>query len=159
MIAEFTTPGIGSEFRLRTLLMDCLVDLIRWEESVGRQVEPSASSVDWLPIGKTIRYIHEHYAEPLYISELARAVGVSAGRLPIDFSGGPGMSWLQYCAAGGSRRRSPRSAPPNARVTEVALAVGFETLSHFNTSFRDFTGMAPNGIHSNDAGAKTAFDF
>jgi AraC-like DNA-binding protein len=32
---------------------------------------------------------------------------------------------------------------PDARVTEVAFNVGFETLSHFNTSFHALMGMAP----------------
>ena len=32
---------------------------------------------------------------------------------------------------------------PDARVTEVAFNVGFETLSHFNTSFHALMGMSP----------------
>jgi AraC-like DNA-binding protein len=35
-------------------------------------------------------------------------------------------------------------ALPDARITEVAHEVGFETLSHFNACFRKFAGMSPS---------------
>ena len=31
-----------------------------------------------------------------------------------------------------------------SRVTEAALAVGFESLSHFNATFRSFMGVSPS---------------
>ena len=38
----------------------------------------------------------------------------------------------------------PESRLPGARVTEVAMEVGFETLSHFNLSFRKFCECSPS---------------
>jgi AraC-like DNA-binding protein len=34
---------------------------------------------------------------------------------------------------------------PNARVSEVAYRVGFQSLTHFNRVFRKLTGHSPTG--------------
>jgi AraC family transcriptional regulator len=36
----------------------------------------------------------------------------------------------------------------NQSVTEVSLSVGFESLSHFNATFRSFMGVSPSAFHS-----------
>jgi hypothetical protein len=39
MLEEFTTGGFGSELRMRSLLMELLVALLRWEESEGKRCD------------------------------------------------------------------------------------------------------------------------
>jgi AraC-like DNA-binding protein len=143
MAVEFNAWGQGSELRLRALLIENLVDLLRWESAEGRSINLKTSEVQWLQIEKAVRYIHEHYSEPLYIADIATATGTTVAHLQEMFKNAFGMSCIQYVRSYRISHATTLLAVPGARVTEVALAVGFETLSHFNTSFRSFLGMAP----------------
>ncbi len=143
MLAEFRSGGFGSELRLRALLMELLVALMRWEEKSGRRIAPTTEPLNWPQIQKALHYLQEHHAEPIYVQQVARAVGISESRLKAVFRESVGMSCVQYLKA---YRISLAAAKLNATkdsITEVALAVGFETLSHFNTTFRDLIGMSP----------------
>lgn len=143
MAVEFERYEVGSEFRLRALLMEILVDLLRWEESTGSVLSNNPTSLNWLQVEKTLRYIHEHYAEPLYVEQIARAVGLSVSRLQVTFREALGMSCVHYLRALRISHAKALLCAPEARVTEIALQAGFETLSHFNTSFRSLIGMSP----------------
>ncbi len=111
MAAEFEGPRTGSELRLRALLMETLVDLLRWEESTGSVLGKSPATLDWLQVEKTLRYMHEHYAEPLYIEQIARSVGMSVSRLQVTFRQALGMSCVHYLRALRISHARPSSAP------------------------------------------------
>lgn len=143
MALESEEREIGWEFRLRALVVESLVAFIRWEKKKGRGPTSSRDASNWIQIEKTLRYMHEHFAEPLYVREVAAAVGLTAGGLQAAFRNALGMSCVQYLKALRISHAKAQLSVPDARVTEIALAVGFETLSHFNASFRDLIGMSP----------------
>ena len=87
--------------------------------------------------------MHQNFAEPIYVRDLARAVGLSLSRLQSMFRTALGMSCIQYLRAYRISQAASLLCMPDARVTEVAFNVGFETLSHFNTSFHALMGMSP----------------
>jgi len=143
MLVEFAAWNLGSELRLRALLIECIVDLLRWEKSAGRVVELRTQEVDWREIDKALRYIFQHYAEPLYVGQIANAAGTGITRLQAMFQKTFDMSCIQYLRSYRISRAAELLSQPGARVTEVALATGFETLSHFNTSFHRLRGQSP----------------
>ena len=143
MHVEYEGHNIGSEFRLRALLMEILVELMRWEDSIGRTINTELGTQNWLQVEKILRFIHENYAQPIYVKQIARAVGLSVCGLQGAFRDALGMSCVQYLRAYRISRATALLCNPKARVTEVALETGFETLSHFNTSFRELMGMSP----------------
>jgi AraC-like DNA-binding protein len=143
MAVEFSERKTGSEFRLRALLMETLVNILRWEEVSGAVLSKKSAALNWLQVEKALRFIHQHYAEPLYVEEIARAVGLSVSRLQVTFREALGMSCVHYLRALRISHAKALLCAPEARVTEVALRVGFDTLSHFNISFRSLIGMAP----------------
>jgi len=141
--AEFDGNAFGREVRLRTLLVEQLVTLMRWEQKAGRGINLRDVDVDWKPIGKALDYLRQHHAEPIYARDLARAAGMSESRLKSAFHHALGMSWVRYLQGFRIHRAAARLATPGSNVTEAALAAGFESLSHFNTVFRSFMGVAP----------------
>jgi len=143
MAREYHEQKTGSELRLRALLMESLVDLLRWEESTGAKLDTSSMALNWSQVEKTLRYIHANYAEPLYVEQIARAVGLSVSRLQVTFRNALGMSCVHYLRALRISHAKALLCNPEARVTEIALQTGFETLSHFNTSFRNLIGKSP----------------
>ena len=143
MLTEFQRGGFGSELRLRSLLMEMLVALLRWEESEGKRVVPQLASMYWDHVQRALHFLQEHYAEPVYVQEVARAAGLSANRLQKMFHEALGMSCVEYLTAYRISHAMALLGTPGCRVTEVALSVGFETLSHFNTTFHRQMGMSP----------------
>ena len=143
MAAEFEQQRFGREIRLRTLLMEMIVLLLRWEESKGLTIGSESAEVDWRPLQKTLAYLRDHYTEPVYARELARAAGLSESRLKTLFQEALGLSWVKYLQGYRIHRAAALLSESTHNVTEAALAVGFESLSHFNATFRSFMGVSP----------------
>jgi AraC-like DNA-binding protein len=140
---EFREQKPGSELRLWGMLVEALVDLLRWEIASGKWTAAESRPQDWAHLEKALRCLHERYAEPLYIEQIAGAVGVTPNRLRELFRKTLGMSCSHYLHSLRIAQAKSRLCLPDAQVTDIALSVGFETLSHFNSSFRKLTGMSP----------------
>jgi AraC-like DNA-binding protein len=143
MVLEFEQRRFGREMRLRTLLVELLVDWVRWEKAAGREIVDAHTDFDWKPIDRALRYLSEHFAEPVYAQTLARAAGVSESRLKAQFRHALGISWVTYLQGYRIHRAAALLGETGMNVTEAALAAGFESLSHFNATFHSFIGVAP----------------
>jgi AraC-like DNA-binding protein len=143
MATEFEQERFGREIRLRTLLMEMIVLLVRWEESKGITIGGNSADVDWRPVHKTLAHLRDHYTEPVYARDVARAAGLSESRLKTLFQEALGISWVKYLQGYRIHRAAALLSESTYNVTEAALAVGFESLSHFNATFRSFMGVSP----------------
>jgi len=47
MVVEFSAWALGSELRLRALLLENIVDLLRWERSLGRNIKSQPPPLTW----------------------------------------------------------------------------------------------------------------
>jgi AraC-like DNA-binding protein len=142
MIVEFESESFGREIRLRILLVSALVELLRWEESAGRNFH-EAEEFDWAPVNKALHYLREHFNEPIYARSLAEAVGVSESRMKVLFRSALGMSWVKYLQGYRIHRAAAQLCLAGSSITEAALDVGFDSISHFNSLFRSFMGVSP----------------
>jgi AraC-like DNA-binding protein len=144
MAREFEDSAEGSELRLRCLLVEILVNLARWKATKVAPgiIDPHAAN--WMQLQKPLRFVHERYAEPIYVKELAAASGLSVTRLQQLFHDTVGLSCMQYIQCHRLSRAMALLSAPDVRITEVANEVGFETLSHFNASFRRLVGVTPS---------------
>jgi AraC-like DNA-binding protein len=143
VVTEFEQQRFGREIRLRTLLMEMIVLLLRWEESQGITIGSDRTDVDWRPVQKTLAHLRDHYTEPVYAKEVARAAGISESRLKTLFQDALGISWVKYLQGYRIHRAAALLSESVYNVTEAALAVGFESLSHFNATFHSFMGVSP----------------
>ena len=139
--------SLGAEVRLRTLLMDMLVDIVRWERQTGHDLEETTSPSEWQDVNRALHYLREHFARAVYARDVARAVGVSESRLKVIFRETLGVPWSRYMQGYRIQQAVALLGGTNQSVTEVALAVGFESLSHFNATFRAFMGASPGAFH------------
>ena len=99
--------------------------------------------MDWRPVHKTLAHLRDHYTEPIYAKDVARAAGISESRLKLLFQKALGISWVKYLQGYRIHRAAALLSESTYNVTEAALAVGFESLSHFNATFRSFMGVSP----------------
>lgn len=143
LVTESEQQRFGREIRLRTLLMEMVVLLLRWEEAKGVAIGSDSPDVDWRPVQKTLAHLRDHYTEPIYAKDVARAAGISESRLKTLFQEALGISWVKYLQGYRIHRAAALLSESTYNVTEAALAVGFESLSHFNATFRSFMGVSP----------------
>ncbi|MBI3852073.1 MAG: helix-turn-helix transcriptional regulator [Verrucomicrobia bacterium] len=144
ILNEFEKKDFGREIRLRNLLTELLVELMRWEQREGRRTGTIETEADWKHINKILHYLREHSTEPIYSQALAQAVGLGEWRVNALFQGALGMSWVKYLQSYRIHRAAALLSEPGSNVTETAFAVGFESLSHFNAIFRSLMGVSPS---------------
>lgn len=143
MVSEFEGRKYGREIRLRSLFGELIVCILRWEESNGVSLRDETPEIDWRAIAKALNYLRNNYSQPVYAEQLAKASGVSEARLRILFKAATGLSWMKFLQGYRIHRALALLSEPGHNVTEVALAAGFDSLSHFNTTFHSFMGVSP----------------
>ncbi len=144
MAREFEDAKEGAELRLRCLLIEILVNIARWKATKGDPGTVDQHPANWMQLQKPLRFVHERYAEPIYVTDLVSASGLSVTRLQQLFRDTVGLSCMQYIQWYRLTRAMALLSAPDVRITEVANEVGFETLSHFNASFRTLVGVSPS---------------
>ncbi|MGA2659779.1 MAG: helix-turn-helix domain-containing protein [Verrucomicrobiota bacterium] len=144
LAAEFEGRQFGRELKLRILLVEQLVEFVRWEQRKGHNPAGAELAVDWKVVGLTLEYLRKNYAEPVYAQNLARAIGVSQSRLKVSFKNALGLPWCKYLQMYRVRRAVVLLIASHCTVSEAAYATGFESLSHFNAVFRAIMGHPPS---------------
>ncbi|MEO8428068.1 MAG: AraC family transcriptional regulator [Verrucomicrobiota bacterium] len=144
MIHEFEQKRFGHEIRLRTLLLEMLVQMLRWEQQQGRELKTAASTSGWEHVERALNFLREHFAEDVYARNLAAAAGVSESRLKALFHEVLGMPWTHYLRGYRIHRAAATLGEPGHTILETSLSVGFQSLSHFNASFRSIMGVSPS---------------
>ena len=94
-------------------------------------------------IWKARRFIDEHSSEHLSLGKVAGVAGINATHLSEKFKQVTGVKFVDYVAR--ARFETARQLLENAdlRVSEIAFAVGFQSLSQFNRVFKRLSGKSP----------------
>jgi AraC-like DNA-binding protein len=143
LVREFESRQFGREVKLRILVIEQMVEFLRWEQRKGQNPAGAELAVDWKVVGLTLEHLRTKYAEPVYARTLARAVGVSQSRLKASFKSALGLPWCKYLQIYRIHRAVVLLSASHCTVCEAAYAVGFESLSHFNAVFRSLMGRPP----------------
>jgi AraC family transcriptional regulator len=118
--------------------------LVRGHSSFGAlEAEAPHGLADW-QVKRVTGYMREHLSEEIGLEELATLAGLSRFHFCTAFRRATGHSphaWLVLQRIAESRRLL---AVPELPVTEIALAVGYQTPSAFTAAFRKVTGMTPS---------------
>lgn len=96
---------------------------------------------------KALLYLGEHYAKPISMDQLARQAHVSPSHLSYLFRQTLDTAFkplLQHIRI--EKAKELLMHDHGARVTEIALSVGFGDLSHFEKSFRRIVGLSPRAF-------------
>jgi AraC-like DNA-binding protein len=93
--------------------------------------------------GKVRQLLRENLAEPPNLEELGRKVGCSPFYLSRIFSQENGMTIQQYLRQIRMERAAELLRSGECNVTEAALEVGYNSLSHFSLTFHQTFGCCP----------------
>ena len=94
-------------------------------------------------LGAVIRYIGEHYREPLSRDELAQAVGYNESYISHLFSLQLQTTFVDYITALRLRDARDLLQNPDITVSQVSLMLGFGSIRSFNRAFYRKFGMNP----------------
>ena len=96
-----------------------------------------------MEIWKARNFIHEHSDEELSLTQVAKAVNISPNHLSEKFKQVTGINFVEYIARIRFEKARGLLHDRNLRVSEIAFAVGFQSLSQFNRVFKKLSGKSP----------------
>ncbi len=94
-------------------------------------------------IWKARKFIEQHSGDELSLSKVAKAVHISANHLSEKFKQVTGMNFVDYVARARFETARDILLNSNRRISEIAFAVGFQSLSQFNRVFKKLSGKSP----------------
>lgn len=93
---------------------------------------------------ESMHYIRTHHARKLSVQEVARGVAMSASHFAHRFRAVARISPMRYLREIRLERARSLLLENGARVSDVALQVGFESPAHFTREFKRRYGMSPS---------------
>ena len=103
----------------------------------------SRSRAEPVAIWKARKFIEEHSREELSLKKVAKAVNMNANYLSENFKQVTGVNFVEYVTRARFKKACDLLRNPKLRISEIAFAAGFQSLSQFNRVFKKFSGKSP----------------
>ena len=101
-----------------------------------------------LSVMRAKEFIQANFTEPVSLAQVATAVHVSPFHLCRVFRAATGVTLTEYVSRLRVEKAKSRLTDASVRVSEVAYATGFGSISQFNTVFRKRVGKTPTQYRS-----------
>src|SRR6185436_10508331 len=96
-------------------------------------------------IARAKEFIKQHQTEDISLGQVAKAVNTSTFYFCKMFKKATGINFTDYVSRVRIENAKNLLLNPNLRVSEIAFASGFQSLTHFNRVFRRLCGISPTG--------------
>jgi len=107
---------------------------------IEQQDELTAYFQELLPV---VRYIEQHYAEPITMTDMANLAGLSSTHFNRRFRQLIRMTPMQYLRTVRIQATQRLLTTTSRSIAEIAVDVGYTDQSHLTKRFREVTGMTP----------------
>jgi len=111
--------------------------------ALSNQVMVREIVIDDPVIARARAYIAEHLSEQVTLRDVARLAHRSTCYFCKTFKQATGLTFGDYLARMRIESVKRMLLSPNKRVSEIAFAAGFQSLSQFNRTFRRIEGRSP----------------
>lgn len=119
---------------------------LRSDRSITGPASPGRRANTALPRWRTrrvVEYMDSHLDEPISLSDLAAASGLSRNYFAAQFRGATGLRPHEFLLRRRIERAQKLLVETSAPLAEIALSTGFRTQSHFSTVFKRLVGWSP----------------
>src|ERR1043166_844668 len=99
-------------------------------------------------IWRARKFIEEHASEELSLIKVAKAANISPNYLSEKFKQVTGINFSDYVARIRFENACRLLQDVDLRISEIAFAVGFQSLSQFNRVFKKLSGKSPTQYRS-----------
>jgi AraC-like DNA-binding protein/ligand-binding sensor protein len=94
-------------------------------------------------IARAKKFIEEHHTEDLSLGQVAQAVHTSIFYFCKLFRKATGVPFTEFVSRTRIEKANNLLLNPNLRISEIAYEVGFQSLTHFNRTFKRIMGLSP----------------
>ena len=112
------------------------------EASPALSLDPGAVSNRYA--AEMLRYILEHYAERISITDLSQKLNVSCTHLNAKFKAEVGYTFRDFLNYYRISRAMELQKQGNLKMYEIAEMVGFSDYKYFNKVYKKYVGYPPN---------------
>ena len=103
----------------------------------------SRNRAEPVEIWKTRKFIEEYSGEELSLRRVAKAVNIHPNYLSERFKQVTGMNFVEYVARTRFEKACRLLHDGGLRISDIAFAAGFQSLSQFNRVFKKLCGKSP----------------
>jgi AraC-like DNA-binding protein len=119
--------------------------------ALGNQMALQRRHSEFEPVTRAKEYINSHQMEELSLGAVAKAVHMSTFYFCKMFKKSTGLNFSDYVRRLRTEKAKNLLLNRNLRVSEIAYAIGFQSLTNFNRTFRLIVGKSPTEYRANFA--------
>jgi|SRR4030095_9225416 two-component system, response regulator YesN len=117
--------------------------MIKTLSTVEFENASSRSRAEPVEVWKTRKFIEEYSGEELSLRRVAKAVNIHPNYLSGRFKQVTGMNFVEYVACTRFKEACRLLDDGDLRISDIAFAAGFQSLSQFNRVFKRLSGKSP----------------
>jgi len=144
-MAEYQERIIGYKDILDALSEIICHALVR--EIIGAKNEKSFSS-DNFEIENVIEYMHQHFDNKITVEDLAKKTNMSKSHFIRVFKKVTGLSPMDYLINIRIEKAKKLLTAGNKNISEISLLCGFNSISHFSSTFSKHVGISPSKYYN-----------
>jgi AraC-like DNA-binding protein/ligand-binding sensor protein len=145
--AYFATPVVSQ--RKIDSVSDLLVIFAEHLAAKSNQLTLQAVNVEPPFVTRAKQFICEHYSEELSLRHVSAVVNTSRFYFCKQFRKATGLNFTEFVTRTRIEKVQNLLLNPNLRVSEIAYAAGFQSLTHFNRTFKRFVKQSPTKYREN----------
>jgi AraC-like DNA-binding protein len=144
--AYFETPVVSpAKMDSVTNLLSIFADHLSMKSN---QIAVQKANAEPPVIARAKQFIIDHLTEDLSLEQVASAVHTSIFYFCKLFRKVTGITFTEFVSRARTERAKNLLLNPNLRISEIAYEVGFQSLTHFNRTFKNVVGESPTEYRS-----------
>lgn len=140
-MAEYENRVIGSEKVLEALAVIITHQLIR---NILKINSPTDIITEKFEIEEVVEYMNQHFGKKLSVDGMAKKANMSQSHFIRIFKKETGMAPMEYLIKMRIEKAKKLLRSGTKNITEISLQCGFNSTSHFSSSFARHAGMTPS---------------
>ena len=137
------------ELWIRNYICEIWLLLVSNTQSKIQKSVDYSSTLSQQRIKQMITYIHRHYHEPILLSDIASSAHISKSECYRCFQKLIGMKPFEYLVEYRLENAARLLLETEMTISEISLACGYNSLSYFGKTFKQYTCMAPLSYRRN----------
>lgn len=142
-----TNEPASYQFGVRTALSEIIWELVKHMPSLQPQTS-GKNARDAERIKTMLTHIHENFSSELTTGSIAASAAISESEALRCFRATIGTSPIQYVKQYRIQQATARLGT-SEKISDIAVQCGFQDMSYFTKSFREFKGMTPSQYRKN----------
>ena len=151
IINEVSDPGLGSNAIIRTLLLQCMIELLRSRLRANDGALKWMNALDDQGVWKALHLMLDAPGEAHSVESLANSVGMSRSTFAMHFSDAYGSGPMELLRNLRVQRAATLLEESKIPIKRIAEIVGFRSRSAFTRMFTRYVGLPPQEFRMIDA--------